>query len=51
MDALLAEARNTTGTEGDLDQAWCNRAATARDGVVRQSLELRAVATRLPAAT
>lgn len=51
MDALLAEARATTGAEGDLDDAWCTQAETARNGVVRQSLELRAVATRLPAAS
>ncbi len=48
MDALLLEARATTEAEGDLDHAWCTRAKAARDGVVRRSLELRAVVTRLP---
>ena len=45
MDDLLAEARAVPATE--LDAAWCARAEAARDGVVRCSLELRAVVTRL----
>ena len=46
MEALLAEVR---ATDGRVDPAWCTRAETARDAVVRKSLELRAVVTRLPA--
>jgi hypothetical protein len=45
MDAVLSEARAATG---DLDESWCSRAEAARDAVVRRSLELRAVVTRLP---
>jgi len=41
----LGEAR--VAADADLDEAWCTRAQAARDGVVRQSLELRAVVTRL----
>ncbi len=43
MDHLLAEA--AVGT--DLDGAWADRAEVARAGVVRMSLELRAVVTRI----
>jgi hypothetical protein len=47
MDALLSEARSADATDGALDDVWCARAAMARDAVVRRSLELRAVVTRL----
>lgn len=43
MHTVLAEA----GAGADLDEGWCSRAQVARDAVVRQSLELRAVVTRL----
>ncbi len=45
MDAMLGEVRDAA--DADLDEVWCTRAQAARDGVVRQSLELRAVVTRL----
>lgn len=45
MDLMLGEAR--VAATADLDEVWCTRAQAARDGVVRQSLELRAVVTRL----
>jgi hypothetical protein len=45
MDGLLAEVR--AAAEGDLDDTWCARAQAARDAVVRRSLELRAVVTRV----
>ena len=51
MDALLTEARAAIDADGDLDQAWRSKADAARNGVVRKSLELRAVATRLPPAS
>ena len=41
--ALLSEA----AADVALDDAWCARAEAARDAVVRRSLELRAVVTRL----
>lgn len=46
MDALLSEARDA---DGSVDPTWCARVEAARDAVVRMSLELRAVVTRLPA--
>lgn len=49
MDALLGEAASeaealTTGNAHD----WLGRSEAARAGVVRSSIELRALAIRLP---